>query len=243
MTVRVMLVDDQDVVRAGLRLLLNGRGELEVVAEATDGQEVLETAIRHRPDVIVMDVRMPAIDGVDAIGRLRTRWPGDLGPCPAVLVLTAFDLDSYVSAALRAGADGFLLKTSTPDELATGIRVVAAGESILTPRITRRVIRQYVGAAPPVAGSYTAAAGGEKHSDSAVTAARERLTELTERELAVLHLIALGQSNQEIATRLGLSEPAVKSRVARLLGKLGLNNRVQAAIVAYESGIATFSTG
>ncbi|GAB3744757.1 response regulator transcription factor [Amycolatopsis oliviviridis] len=241
MTLRIMLVDDQDVVRAGLRLLLDGRGELEVVAEATDGRRVLETALRHRPDVIVMDIRMPETDGVDAITELRGHWPADFGECPAVLVLTAFDLDSYVYAALRAGANGFLLKTSSPDELAAGISVVAAGESILTPSITRRILRQYIADGPPITARRRDP--GTAKPDSAVACARDRLGELTARELDVLRLIALGYSNLEIAGELDLSEPAVKSRVARLLSKLGLSNRVQAAIVAYETGVATFSSG
>jgi DNA-binding NarL/FixJ family response regulator len=213
--IRVLLVDDQALVRGGFHSILDGQEDIEVVGEAADGAEGIDLALATSPDVILMDVRMPRMDGIEATrrvladGRVRTR----------VLVLTTFDQDEYVYAALRAGASGFLLKSAPPRELAMAIRTVAAGDALLAPEITRRMIEEYV-RRPRASGD-----------------AAQRWSALTQRELEVLILVARGHSNAEIAAGLFLSELTVKSHVTRLLTKLGLRDRVQAVVFAYESGL------
>jgi DNA-binding NarL/FixJ family response regulator len=212
--IRVVIADDQDLVREGLRMMLDSETDIEVVGEAANGREALDAARTHDPDVVLMDVRMPELDGLEATARLvgsnaRSR----------VLMLTTFDLDEYVYRAMKAGASGFLLKDANREQLAAAVRVVAAGEALLAPAITRRLIEDFCRRPPPSAASPTAA------------------DELSPRELEVLRLLAQGMSNAEIAGHLFLSEATVKSHVARLLGKLGLRDRVQAVVLAYESGI------
>jgi DNA-binding NarL/FixJ family response regulator len=213
--IRVLLADDQALVRGGFRSILEGQDDIEVVGEAADGLQAIDQAMTSAPDVIVMDIRMPRLDGIEATrrlvsdGRVRAR----------VLMLTTFDHDEYVYQALRAGASGFLLKSAPPRELAGAIRVVAAGEALLAPEITRRMIEEYVrrprpGTEPPPG-----------------------LAALTSREMEVLGLIAQGRSNAEIGAALFLSEPTVKTHVTRILAKLRLRDRVQAVVLAYESGL------
>jgi DNA-binding NarL/FixJ family response regulator len=222
MTVRVLLADDQEMVRAALRVVIDRRDGLAVVGEAADGEEAVAAAVRLRPDVVVMDVRMPGVSGVEATRRLMTGpWEG--GARPRVLVLTTFDLDEYVYAALRAGASGFLLKNSPIDQLEHAIRVVAAGEAMLAPSVTRRLVAAFA-AAPAVPPAPAPETPG-------------RLDGLTGREREVLVLVARGLPNARIAEVLGLSEANVKSRVNRILTRLGLENRVQAAVLAYEAGL------
>ncbi|MGW5683850.1 response regulator [Nonomuraea sp. NPDC003754] len=223
-TVRVLIADDQDLVRAALRAMLDRRPGLEVVGDVADGEQVVAAAVELRPDVVLMDVRMPGMTGIEATGRIVGAWPHP-GPAPRVLVLTTFDLDEYVHAALRAGASGFLLKNSSPDQLAHAIRVVAAGEAMLAPAVTQRLIGAFA-AIPPALLARPAPAEGAGRLDS-----------LTRRELEVLVLVARGLSNARIAESLKLSEAGVKSRVNRILTRLGLDNRVQAAILAHECGL------
>jgi DNA-binding NarL/FixJ family response regulator len=212
--IRILLVDDQELVRAGFRMILDAEPELEIVAEAADGLEALEVADRHTIDVALMDIRMPNLDGIEATRRLLERSPET-----RVLMLTTFDLNEYVYAALRAGASGFLLKDSPPEKLVEAIRVVADGDALLAPSITRRVIEEYV--SRPLAGQQLPA----------------ELGELTSRELEVLRLVARGLSNAEIAGQLFLGETTVKTHVAHVLQKLRLRDRVQAVVLAYESGL------
>ncbi|MEU8693291.1 response regulator transcription factor [Streptomyces sp. NPDC048665] len=223
MTVRVLVVDDQEIVRTALRLVIDRREGLSVVGEAGDGEQAVAQAVALRPDVVLMDVRMPGTTGVEATGRIVREWPGP-GPVPRVLVLTTFDLDEYVHAALRAGAVGFLLKNSRPEQLAEALRAAAAGEPVLAPTVARRLI-DTVTALPPAL-LPTAPAPGPAD------------VMLTEREVQVLVLVARGLSNARIAADLGLSEAAVKSRVNRILTRLGLENRVQAALYAHRAGLA-----
>ncbi|MCO6004897.1 response regulator transcription factor [Actinoallomurus purpureus] len=226
MSIRVLLVDDQEMVRAALRAVIDRREDLCVVGDAADGGQAVDAAFRLRPDVVVMDVRMPGMTGVEATRRILTEWPYD-DPPPRVLVLTTFDLDEYVHSALRAGACGFLLKNSPTDQLAHAIRVVAGGEAMLAPSVTHRLIDAF--AALPiglVAGTPTPASG--RHG---------LIGSLTERELEVLILVARGLSNLQIADALGLTQANVKSRVNRILTRLGLDNRVQAALLAHEAGL------
>ncbi|MER6809803.1 response regulator transcription factor [Spirillospora sp. NPDC000708] len=228
MTVRVLLADDQEMVRAALRVVIDRRDGLAVVGEAADGAEAVAEAARLRPDVVVMDVRMPGVSGVEATRRIMTGpWEGDARP--RVLVLTTFDLDEYVYAALRAGASGFLLKNSPIDQLEHAIRVVAAGEAMLAPSVTRRLVTAFAAAPPDPAPPAPAAPG--------------RLDGLTGREREVLLLVARGLPNARIAEVLGLSEANVKSRVNRILARLGLENRVQAALLAYEAGLPGLRDG
>jgi DNA-binding NarL/FixJ family response regulator len=213
--IRVVIADDQDLVREGLRMMLAAEPDIEVAAEAGDGLEALDRARSHDPDVLLMDIRMPKLDGLEATARLvasraRTR----------VLVLTTFDLDEYVYRAMKAGASGFLLKDSSREQLAGAVRTVAAGDALLAPAITRRLIEDFCRRPPPSAGLHPA------------------VGELSARELEVFRMIARGLSNAEIAGELFLSEATVKSHVARILSKLGLRDRVQAVVLAYESGIA-----
>jgi DNA-binding NarL/FixJ family response regulator len=212
--IRVLLVDDQALVRGGFRSILEGQDDIDVVGEAADGLEAVEQARQLRPDVLLMDIRMPQLDGIEATRRLLAAQVD-----ARVLILTTFDHDAYVYEALRAGASGFLLKSAPPRELAGAIRTVAAGQALLAPEITRRMIEEYVRRPPP--GSATPSA----------------LAALTARELEVLGLIAEGRSNAEIAAALFLSEPTVKTHVTRILSKLDLRDRVQAVVLAYECGL------
>ncbi|MEU6997634.1 response regulator transcription factor [Nonomuraea sp. NPDC046570] len=223
--VRVLIADDQELVRAALRVMLDRRADLEAVGEATDGQQAVAAAFELRPDVVLMDVRMPGLTGVEATRRILGDWPHP-EPRPRVLVLTTFDLDEYVHAALRAGASGFLLKNASPDQLADAIKVVAAGKAMLAPGVTERLIGAFA-AIPP------ALLAEPPHRDGAA----DPLSRLTRRELEVLVLVAKGLSNAQIAKSLDLTEAGVKSRVNRILTRLGLENRVQAAVLAHESGL------
>ncbi len=213
MTVSVLLADDQELVRTGLRTILEGQEDIEVVGEADDGGQAVESARRLRPDVVVMDVRMPTMDGLEA-----TRRIGSEPDAPRVLVLTTFDLDEYVYEALRAGASGFLLKGAPADQLVHAVRVVSGGEALISPSITRRLIDEFA---------------RRPRQDSTSPAV---LDELTARERDVLDLIAKGRSNPEIAEELVVSAATVKTHVAHILMKLGVRDRVQAVILLYESG-------
>jgi len=213
---RLLIVDDDALVRAGLRMILESADDLEVVGEAADGSEVVTEVQRHRPDVVLMDIRMPRMDGLTATTAVRA-----LPDPPTVIVLTTFDLDDFVFRALQAGAAGFLLKDTPPRELIQAVRVVAAGEAMLSPGVTRRLITHF--ADDPRA---------ERRR-----LARARLTGLTEREREVLVEVGKGLSNHEIGTALYLSEATVKAHVSRLLVKLDAANRVQVAIVAHEAGL------
>jgi DNA-binding NarL/FixJ family response regulator len=216
MSLGVLIVDDQALVRAGFRMILEAEQDIEVVGEAADGREAVAEARRLRPDVVLMDVRMPDVDGIEATRRLL----GNDGPGAKVVMLTTFDMDEYVYDALRAGASGFLLKDVPPEQLVAGIRVVATGDALLAPPVTRRVIEEFVRRPP----------------DSVRTAPPE-LAELTARELEVLELIARGLANAEIAKEIFVSETTVKTHVAHILMKLKLRDRVQAVVFAYESGL------
>jgi DNA-binding NarL/FixJ family response regulator/class 3 adenylate cyclase len=213
--VRVMIVDDQALVRAGFRMILEAEPDLEVVGEAADGGEAVEESQKLRPDVVLMDVRMPEMDGIEATRRLLAA-----GPETKVVMLTTFDMDEYVYDALRAGASGFLLKDVPPEQLVAGIRSVASGDALLAPSITRRVIEEFVSRPP-----------------SSAQALPAELEQLTARELEVLKLVARGLSNAEIAKELFVSETTVKTHVAHVLMKLDLRDRVQAVVLAYESGL------
>ncbi|MFE3526387.1 response regulator [Streptomyces sp. NPDC059161] len=227
MTVRVLVADDQEMVRTGLRLIIDRREDLSVVGEAADGEQAFAQAIKLRPDVVLMDVRMPGTTGVEATLRITTCWPGP-GPAPRVLVLTTFDLDEYVHAALRAGAVGFLLKNCPPNQLAQAIRATSRGEAVLAQSVTRRLID-----------TVTALPAALLPNTLAPALCEGELTDLlTERELQVLVLVAQGLSNARIASALDLSEGNVKSRVNRILTRLGLENRVQAAVLAHQKGLA-----
>jgi DNA-binding NarL/FixJ family response regulator len=215
---RVVIADDQALVRTGFRMILNAAG-VEVVAEACDGEEAVAAVRRTRPDLVLMDIRMPGLDGLEATRRILTGAEGE----PRVVILTTFDLDRYVYAALAAGASGFLLKDVTPEYLVAAVRLVRAGDALLAPAITRRLVERFAGGAG-VRGV------GEVHRD---------LAALTPRELEVLRLLAGGLSTAELATALGVSEATVKTHVARILGKLGLRDRAQAVVAAYESGLVT----
>jgi DNA-binding NarL/FixJ family response regulator len=213
MGIRVQVVDDQALVRAGFRMILDAEPDLAVVGEARDGLEAIEVAERAQPDVILMDVRMPRLDGVEATARIAS-GPG----APRVLILTTFDLDEYVFAALRAGASGFLLKDTPAEDLVAAVRLVATGEALLAPSVTRRVIEEFAGQSPARRPTID-------------------LSMLTEREHEVLVLMARGLSNCEIAARLYVGETTVKTHVGRVLMKLHLRDRVQAVVLAYESGL------
>ncbi|MFI5681332.1 response regulator [Streptomyces cellulosae] len=221
---RVLLADDQTLVRTGFRLILGADG-IDVVAEATNGMEAVEAVRRTRPDVVLMDVRMPEMDGLEATRRILTGAPGE----PRVIILTTFDLDRYVYAALSAGASGFLLKDVTPEHLTAAVRTVRTGDALLAPAITRRLVERFAG------GEHRYSTG--RGSDTA--ALHRDLASLTPRELEVLGLLARGLSNAELAARLHLAEATVKTHVARILAKLGLRDRVQAVIVAYETGLVS----
>jgi DNA-binding NarL/FixJ family response regulator len=211
-TIRVLVVDDQAMVRAGFRMLLSREPDLDVVGEACDGLEALEQVERLRPDVVLMDIRMPRLDGLAAARMLLAR-----ADAPRVLVLTTFDLDEYVFEALQAGASGFVLKDDPPERLVAAVRTVAAGDAMLSPAVTRRVVERFTRLARP--------------------ARVPALDALTARELDVLRLVAEGQSNAEIAQELFISEGTVKTHVAHLLHKLDLRDRVQAVVLAYRCGL------
>jgi DNA-binding NarL/FixJ family response regulator len=210
--IRVLLADDQELVRAGFRMILETQADLQVVGEAADGVDAVAATRRLRPEVVLMDIRMPNLDGLQATKQLMAA-----GSASRVVILTTFDLDEYVYQALAAGASGFLLKNAPPEQLISAVRVVAAGDALLAPSITRRVIQQF--ARLPAPGGTDALAG------------------LTERERQVLQLVARGLSNAEIAAELVVSDATVKSHVAHLLSKLRLRDRVQAVVLAYESGL------
>jgi DNA-binding NarL/FixJ family response regulator len=215
MSCKVLIVDDQALVRAGFRMILEAESDMEVIGEAVDGLEALTRVKELRPDVVLMDVRMPELDGIEATRRLIEE-----GTDAKVVMLTTFDMDEYVYEALRAGASGFLLKDVPPEQLVAGIRAVASGDALLAPSVTRRVIEEFV-ARPP----------------EAARKAAPQLEELTERELEVLKLMARGLSNAEIAKELFVSDTTVKTHVARILMKLRIRDRVQAVVFAYENGV------
>jgi len=213
MTLRLLLADDQELLRAGYRMVLEAQADLEIVAEAGDGLTAVTAAAEHHPHVVLMDVRMPGIDGIEATRRIIGSQPDT-----RVLILTTFDLDEYVMAGLRAGASGFLLKDVRGQDLVSAIRTVAAGDSVIAPSATRRLVETLLAGAAPAP-------------------ADPALATLTRREREVFLLLAHGRSNAEIAQQLVLSETTVKTHVARVLGKLGLRDRVQAVVRAYEVGL------
>ncbi|MFE6826224.1 response regulator [Streptomyces sp. NPDC057690] len=213
---RVVLADDQTLVRTGFRMILRSDG-IEVVGEATNGSEAVDAVRRTRPDVVLMDVRMPEMDGLEATRRILTGAPGE----PRVIILTTFDLDEYVYAALSAGAGGFLLKDVTPEQLIAAVRTVRSGDALLAPAVTRRLVERFT------------------RQGSEITAIHRDLASLTSREREVLGLVARGLSNAEVADRLHLAETTVKTHVSRVLGKLQLRDRVQAVIAAYETGLVS----
>jgi DNA-binding NarL/FixJ family response regulator len=214
-TIRILVVGDQALIRSGLRMILEAEPGITVIGEADDGREAVETARRTQPDVILMDIRMPVMDGIEATRRLVGTG---LDPEPRVLILTTFDLDEYVYAAIRAGASGFLLKDAPPDDLIHAIRVVARGEALLAPTVTRRLIEELASRPEP-------------------DAAPDGMDELTEREVEILRSLAAEYSNAEIADALFVSEATVKTHISHILTKLHLRDRVQAVVVAYESGL------
>jgi DNA-binding NarL/FixJ family response regulator len=218
-TVRVLIADDQQLVRTGFRMILDAEQDIEVVGEATNGREAVTMARELTPDIVLMDIRMPELDGIEATRRVTAP-----DHPPRVLMLTTFDLDEYVYDALRAGASGFLLKDVPAEQLAAGVRMVAGGDALLAPTITRRLIEEFAAAGP---------------ADTAVPG----LDELTPRELEVFKLVAKGLSNGEIAAELIIGETTVKTHVTRLLMKLGLRDRVQAVVLAYEAGIVSPTRG
>ena len=213
MTIRVLIADDQELVRTGFRAILNAEPDLDVVGEARDGREVIEAARRLRPEVVLMDIRMPNLDGIQATRRITA---GD--DSPRVLILTTFDLDEYVYDALRAGASGFLLKDAAADDLLQAIRVIAAGEALLAPSITRRLIEDYTRRPAP-----------RRQPDA--------MASLTTRELEVMRLLARGMPNTDIARELFLGDATVKTHIARIFTKLNLHDRAQAVVLAYETGL------
>ncbi|MGN6242638.1 MAG: response regulator [Motilibacteraceae bacterium] len=217
--VRVLLVDDQPLLRTGFRMILESEPDLLVVGEAADGEQAVELTRALLPDVVLMDVRMPRLDGVEATRRITSAPVA--AATPRVLVLTTFDLDEYVVQALRAGASGFLLKDVPADDLVSAIRVIAAGDAVVAPSITRRLLDRFASRLP-------------SENDAPTP---ELLAQLTERELDVLRLVARGMSNAEIAQELQVSETTVKTHVGHLLTKLSLRDRVQAAVLAYETGL------
>ncbi|MFI9008064.1 response regulator [Actinosynnema sp. NPDC053489] len=213
---RVVVADDQVLVRTGFRMILTADG-IDVVGEATNGLEAVDAVRRTVPDVVLMDIRMPELDGLAATRRILS----GAGPGPRVIILTTFDLDHYVYAALSAGASGFLLKDVTPEHLVASVRMVRSGDALLAPAITRRLVERFA------------------DRDEGAAAPHRDLAALTPRELEVLRLLARGLSNAELAATLHLSEATVKTHVARILAKLGLRDRVQAVVVAYETGLVT----
>jgi DNA-binding NarL/FixJ family response regulator len=219
-TIRVLLVDDQPLLRMGFGMILNAQPDITVIGEAGDGAEAVRATQELSPDVILMDVRMPGVDGVEATRRIVSSSDGD---GPRVIILTTFDLDDYAFAGLRAGASGFLLKDVPPEELTAAIRAVASGDAVVSPRITRKLLDRYADQLP------------DARDDTAPAPAD--LARLTEREREVLLQVAAGLSNAEIAAELVLSEATVKTHVTRILAKLGLRDRVQAVVYAYQTGL------
>ena len=219
MSVRVLIADDQELVRTGFRMILKAEPDIDVVGEAADGAEAVDLARRLRADVVLMDIRMPVVDGLEATRRLLAASPET-----RVLILTTFDLNEYVYEALRAGASGFLLKDAPAAQLVTAVHVIADGDALLAPSITRRLIAEFAHRPP-------------------LSAKPDRMQELTARELEVLKLVARGHSNAEIATELFVSDATVKTHVSRILMKLDLRDRVQAVVVAYESGLVQPGAG
>lgn len=215
MTIRVLVADDQSLVRAGFTMIIDAQDDMRVVAEANNGAEAVDLARQSCPDVILMDIRMPAMDGIEATKKLLTGSPGST---PRIVILTTYDLDEYVFEALAAGASGFLLKDVTPEDLIRAIRVAAHGDALLAPSITRRLLEQFT----------------QGRSNPGNVA---KLESLTDRELEVLRLLARGRSNAEIAAALFVGESTVKSHVAHIFDKLAVRDRVQAAIFAYEAGV------
>ena len=213
MSIRVLVADDQSMVRAGFRMLLSGEPDIDVVAEASNGLEAVDKAARYSPTVVLMDIRMPELDGLEATRRILAADTG-----VRILILTTFDLDEYIYEALRAGASGFVLKDDPPEQLLAAIRTVAAGEALLSPAVTKRVIQHYTRAPRPTL--------------------PKALDDLTERELEVLRLVARGLSNAEIGQELYISETTVKTHITHILQKLDLRDRVQAVVFAYQTGIA-----
>jgi DNA-binding NarL/FixJ family response regulator len=220
---RVVIADDQRLVRGGFRLILNSAG-IPVVAEAADGREAVAAALKHQPDVVLMDIRMPEMDGLEATRRILASRPGEE---LRIIILTTFDLDQYVYAALSAGASGFLLKDVSPEHLIAAVQLVRTGDALLAPSITRRLVERFAPRAP-------GPAEGAPDRDTSA---------LTPRELEVLGLIARGLSNSELAAALTLSEATVKTHVARILAKLQLRDRVQAVVLAYETGLVSRGSG
>src|SRR5262245_20338633 len=218
MTIGVVVADDQAIVRAGFRMLIDSEPDLAVLGEAANGAEAVTVARRTSPDVVLMDIRMPVLDGIEATRRITAA-----GPLPKVLVLTTFDLDEYAFGALRAGASGFLLKDVRPGELVAAIRTVAAGDAVVSPRVTRRLLEEYAQVLP--------LAPGQRKQQY------PQLATLTEREREVLIAAARGLSNTEIAASLFVSEATVKSHIGRILSKLALRDRVQVVVLAYEAGL------
>lgn len=216
MSTRILIVDDQSLVRAGFRLILESQTDFEVVGEGQDGTEAVSLARRHHPDVLLMDIRMPRLDGLEATRQILENGSSQC----RIVMLTTFDLDEYVYEALRAGACGFLIKDVTPEQLIAAVRLVAAGDALLAPSITRRLIERYAVRDAP-------------------TAVTRDISELTPREADVLRLIARGLGNQEIAEKLFVSEATVKTHVAHIFDKLHVDNRVQAVVVAYESRLVS----
>jgi len=224
---RVIVADDQTLVRSGFRLILNSAG-ISVVAEAADGEEALAAVLEHRPDVVLMDIRMPKMDGLEATRRILASLPGEE---MRIIILTTFDLDQYVYAALAAGASGFLLKDVSPEYLVAAVRLVRSGDALLAPSITRRLVERFAPHGPgPGPGPHTGQRSGVPGRDPSV---------LTRRELEVLGMIARGLSNAELASALALSEATVKTHVTRILTKLDLRDRVQAVVLAYETGVVS----
>ncbi|MEV0589253.1 response regulator transcription factor [Nonomuraea sp. NPDC050310] len=215
-TLRAVIADDQALVRTGFGMILGADG-IDVVAEAADGEEAIAAVRRTRPDVVLMDIRMPRMDGIEATRRITEAGSQET----KVLILTTYDLDRYVYAALRAGASGFLLKDVSPEHLVSAVRLVRTGDALLAPAITRRLVERFA------------------LRDDARSGLHRDLAELTPRELEVLRLLATGLSNAELAERLTLSSTTVKTHVARILAKLGLRDRVQAVVLAYESGLVS----
>jgi DNA-binding NarL/FixJ family response regulator len=218
LSISILLADDQPLLRRGFRMILETEDDLTVVGEAGDGEEAVDLAGRHAPDVVLMDIRMPGTDGIEATHRITAA-----GPRPKVLVLTTFDLDEYAFGALRAGASGFLLKDVRPGELVAAIRTVAAGDAVISPRVTRRLLEEYAQVIP-----LSADQREQRYP---------QLSALTEREREVLIAVARGLSNTEIAASLFVSEATVKSHVGRILAKLALRDRVQVVVLAYEAGL------
>jgi len=220
MSISVLVVDDQAMVRAGLRMILEAESDIRVVAEAEDGAKAISATQVHRPNVVLMDIQMPVMNGLDATRQITRQH----GQTTRVLILTTFERDDYIFEALRAGASGFILKNAPPEDLVAAVRVVAEGNALLAPSVTRRIISEFA-----------------RHP--AQPEVNKELAHLTERELEVLRLIARGKTNGEIASELIVSEATVKTHVSNLLTKLGLRDRVQAVVFAYESGLVQPGTG